>query len=255
MIYLELGIGGTIEWYPPKGVRDAMPAPTVELRGLQAAVAATADAISQPVAGGTVGARELTVTSTAGIVAGRRYWLGPDGPQGYEDTVIEVVSGTKLVVEEPLKAALTSVRGHRLSYVVAAGLCAEAVGPLAVIWRYTVGGIPYRGRDALTICQDPFALSCTEDEVKARDPGMPGQAGARGSWRRFCGVAERDIADMLRALQIDPQDTEPDGLVSAYVYRILYHRYRGTDRSEEMELLASRALKDYIKAYHSEFRP
>jgi len=255
-VQLEQGYGGIIEFYPPEGVPDASPAPTVEIVDLVAETAATPDSVSQT-ATAAEGSREITVTSTTGMVAGRRYWLGENAPLGYEDSAVLINSATVFTLENPLKVGMTSgkVRGHGLRYTVSAADAEDEALRLRAVWRYSIGGIAKRGRMSLDIVEDPFDLVVTEEEIEARAPGWSGQSGARGSWRRYLDAARDDIVLMLEAQKVLAHEVEHrDLLRPAFIYRILYHRHRRDEElSAEYSQLASQAMRDFFRSYHSEF--
>lgn len=232
----EKDVGGTLEYYPPEGVSSAatVVAYTSGTTTLFSSGPVTLDTFSQTGLTAAEGARDITVSSSANAVVGRRYWVTPDpGADGYEDRIIGIPDATSVMLETPLKVAMAgsgTIKGHGLRRTLSTTEAGTLRERCRLVWRYTVGGIAYMHSELFDIVYWPFSLSVTEEELELADTAFGGQTGARGSWRKHVALAERDMWQALEGIGVRPDLVRSRDLLQLpFIYRTLYHRHRNDE--------------------------
>lgn len=228
-------VGGTISVEPPV-VPGA--APTVTVRtDTDAVIAAAAVAVRDALAitpttlasAAALGVRELTLASATGVVAGRRYRIGPADPataiQPIEWVFVRSIAGAVLTLREPTRYAhLTAAvfSSTRLTYLVTAAQATTQFFDGHAEWDIDSTTHPENIWTGVECTLRRLENLCTEVEVGALDPRLWQRLHSNHDSRQFINDAfERVLQRLGGAFRVRTM-VGSDAFIEATAYRALY---------------------------------
>ncbi len=220
---------------------------------VQSSTAAVLDTVDTTLsAQAAAGALTLTLTTTAGMAAGRRYLVGGPEPTGGETvTVRSVDSGTQVTLVRRLRAARAlgvTLQGTRVSFALNA--IATIGRGYAVAYTYATGGVaqpPYQLVFDVTLYAPRSYL--TLEDVRDVDPLLAKHL-PEGSW--LPAVVDLAWRRILRRLAASVKPGAFKGIVDftdchAYAVRLALAESGGNapELVAHRELLTARFLEEF----------
>lgn len=192
------------------------------------------------------GDASITVTSTSGFAAGRRYWITQASGEGHEVRVRRVTSATVLQLDAPLREPLaisSTIAGHRLTKAITTAHTASVRRGCRAEWELTWSDASVTAEsDLFDIVLLPWALGVTEGDLERVYPGFGELAGY--GWEGLARAGEDWVRAKLCGRQLRPDlCAERDVLKLAAVYRTLY-LWTLTSPQSSPETLAARLEKE-----------
>jgi len=241
----------TIERYTKERPASAATVEILSSEGdvLLAATAATIDPATTTIAAGLDHASELTLTSSANFVAGRRYVIaGPSGRRAILPATGISATGNVLSLggEVPFLSTGGTAQAYRLSAAVT--FPDETYLSALVTWRYKdADGVDHVETDTVDIVRRPFELDVDETRV-LRSEQLYVDTSGRASLEQI----EQAVADVAMAIIAAGKRPElcqdRDILQQAAVWRVCELRH---SRAPELRELFERRYKEALSAWEA----
>ena len=169
---------------------------------------------------------DLTVTSSTGFKAGRRYWIQPTGAKGFEVVLLAVPDSTALVLDAPIHRAVAAgtISSHRLTFDITNTHTGSIRRRCRAEWKLTTDSVSEYRSQYFDIVLLPWGLDVTEADLEDVYPGFGELAGEPATWRKLIAGATRWVRSRILGHDRDarPENVlERDLLKDAAVYRSL----------------------------------